>query len=245
MKITSLFATATLAFWVSTTWAQTTLFQENFDSVNLGQVIDEPVPDVPAPADDVWSKTPPVGWNVDDSQMPEGGVAEWRGWSFTSPFWWDEVAGQDRGNFTFGTDDVVAVADSDEWDDAAHAEGTFNSFLNSPPISLSGLAANSATMSFDSSWRADGTQIATVSASYDGAPAVELLRYESNQDSDFFMPDANPDFVELELNNPAGASEVVLSFGLTEAGNNWWWAVDNIEVNGAGQQLLFEDFESV
>jgi hypothetical protein len=34
------------------------------------------------------------------------------------------------------------------------------------------------------------------------------------------------------LEGPAGASEMVLTFGLSDAGNDWYWAIDNIEVAG-------------
>ena len=39
---------------------------------------------------------------------------------------------------------------------------------------------------------------------------------------------------------PAGAENVVFTFGYTEAGNNWWWAIDNIEYGNYA-----EDFEGV
>jgi hypothetical protein len=34
----------------------------------------------------------------------------------------------------------------------------------------------------------------------------------------------------LPLNNPAGAGNLKLKFGMIDAGNDWWWAVDNIAV---------------
>ena len=45
---------------------------------------------------------------------------------------------------------------------------------------------------------------------------------------------------------PAGATNVKIAFGLLNAGNDWWYAVDNIVVNGAvNAQLFSEDFETV
>jgi len=32
------------------------------------------------------------------------------------------------------------------------------------------------------------------------------------------------------LNNPAGAQEMVITFGMLDAGNDWWWAIDNVKV---------------
>ncbi|MCP4607343.1 MAG: LamG domain-containing protein, partial [Planctomycetes bacterium] len=36
----------------------------------------------------------------------------------------------------------------------------------------------------------------------------------------------------VKLDAPEGAKKVVLTFGLFDAGNDWWWAIDNIEVRG-------------
>jgi hypothetical protein len=38
------------------------------------------------------------------------------------------------------------------------------------------------------------------------------------------------DEIVLALNNPAGAGNLKLTFGMLDAGNDWWWAVDNIAV---------------
>jgi hypothetical protein len=62
--------------------------------------------------------------------------------------------------------------------------------------------------------------------------AVEILRWESEGASPNFHPDAPNEHVTLGLNNPGGASEMVLTFGLFDAGNDWWWAVDNVHVEG-------------
>jgi hypothetical protein len=36
--------------------------------------------------------------------------------------------------------------------------------------------------------------------------------------------------VVLSLEAPAGAKTMVLTFGLLNAGNDWWWSIDNVEV---------------
>lgn len=50
--------------------------------------------------------------------------------------------------------------------------------------------------------------------------------------SPFFKDDATNELVALALANPTGASAVVVTFGIFEAGNDWWWAVDEVEVTG-------------
>ncbi len=48
-----------------------------------------------------------------------------------------------------------------------------------------------------------------------------------------FKTDATNEEVTVNLNNPAGAQIMIVTFGVTDADNNWWWAIDNIEVVGA------------
>jgi len=204
----------------------TTLLQQNFDALTLGPSVNE----TPITAN-VWTKTAPAGWSIDDSGMPVGGVTEWRGWSFASPTWWSTVAGdQGRSQFTKGTG-VVAIADPDEWDDLAHDAGTYNSFLKTPAISLAGVGAGSARLRFDSSWMPEGVQTATVTASYNGGAATDVLRWESEGGAPANFKAANTnETVTVPLNNPVGATTMTLSFGMTNAGNNWWWDVDNLVV---------------
>jgi hypothetical protein len=46
-----------------------------------------------------------------------------------------------------------------------------------------------------------------------------------------FKPDATNERVELNLANPAGAQTVQIQFQMLDARNNWWWAIDNVEVS--------------
>ncbi|MCA9196378.1 MAG: PEP-CTERM sorting domain-containing protein [Planctomycetales bacterium] len=225
-------------------WAQNVLYSENFEGVGLGPNVEEGLGD-DDPRDEVWNAAPPEGWTVDLLDTPVGGVTEWRGWNFVDPIWWSEVAGQDRGNFSNGTEFVVAVADGDEWDDKTHEPGAMNTLLSTPPIDVTGLGGG-ADLSFMTSWRADNccgvNQTATITASFDGGAPVEILRWESDPESDYFQADLN-DFIpiieDVPVDIPNGAQEVVFNFGYV-GGNNWWWAIDNIEFGD-----FTEDFESV
>ncbi|HAB15547.1 MAG TPA: hypothetical protein DCE44_03760 [Verrucomicrobiales bacterium] len=146
------------------------LFVENFDGVALGPPVDEA--GLPNPEDnlEVWTKTPPTGWSVDNTQFPAtiispenpdddgdgypdlDGRTEWAGWSFAKKEFWLTADTQRREEFDLAKG-VVAIADPDEWDDQAHFKSLFNSLLKTPPISLAGISANSAFLRFDSSWR--------------------------------------------------------------------------------------------
>lgn len=227
--------------------ANNTLFSENFDGLALGPNVDETVANAHA-----WTQTPPAGWIVDDSGVPfvadaTRGVAEWEGWSFANKDWWVSAAGdQQRGEFALGQG-TVAVADPDEWDDKGNPisgtpfAGYYNALFKTPAIPLTGVASGTVKLAFSSSWRDEccddgpapktNNQTARVRVSYNnGASFSEVLRWESNSSSAFFKDDATNEAVVVNLNNPVGASSAILEFGLLNAGNDWWWAIDNVQV---------------
>jgi hypothetical protein len=227
---------------------------EDFESVVLGPNIEE---GRAVPVDNVWTKTPPAGWAVEDmvpgmdEENDNNGITEWIGWSFTNKNWWVAAAGdQNRSQFTKGQG-TVAVADPDEWDDAAHpdsaSEGWYNTWLTTDDISLDGVDANSVVLQFDSSWRpefdGDYQQSGNITVSFDGGEEIEVLRWLSDTASDFFKPDATDETVTLSIDNPAGASSMKITFGMFDAGNDWWWAIDNILVSGSGQGGIAGDFD--
>jgi len=239
-------ATASCLVAVESAEARVPLYVQNFDSLTLGPNVDETAP-VDATA---WTQTPPAGWTVDDSGVPYAndparGVTEWEGWSFTQKTWWSAAAGdQQRSQFTLGQGNV-AVADPDEWDDKGAPiattpfAGYYNARMSTGDISLAGVSAGAAKLTFSSSWRAEccdegpnsaNNQTASIQASYDGGAFVEVMRWESDSNSPSYKPDATNETVVVNLNNPAGASNVKLKFGLLNAANDWWWAIDNIEV---------------
>ncbi len=226
--------------------ARVPLYVQNFDSLTLGPNVDET-----APVDSTaWTQTPPAGWTVDDSGVPyvndpTRGVTEWEGWSFTEKNWWSAAAGdQERSQFTLGQGNV-AVADPDEWDDKGAPiattpfAGYYNARMSTGAISLTGVSAGAAKLTFSSSWRAEccdegpdesNNPTASIQASYDGGTFVEVMRWESDESSPFYKPDTTNETVVVDLNNPTGAGNVKLKFGLLNAANDWWWAIDNVEV---------------
>ncbi|MCR9075270.1 MAG: fibronectin type III domain-containing protein [bacterium] len=216
---------------------------ENFDAVPLGPGVDEG-----GGGDQVWTDQAPGGWNVDRSGVPSGGVTEWRGWGFADPDWWASVAGdQGRTGFTQASG-ATAIADPDEWDDAPHDPGTFNTWLESPVIDVSMLEPGSAKLAFSSSWRPEDDQRAIVAVSFDAGSEIVIADWQSQQ-GDNFKPDAVNEMVVLDLPMPEDAQTLELRFGLLDAGNDWWWAIDNVVVVGeaAGDRITImqEDFESL
>jgi len=210
------------------------LFWEDFEHLPLGQSVEEQ----PNQRAKVWTKTAPEGWTIDDSGVPgvgntaNDGMTEWAGWSFTNKDWWIDVAGnQRRSEFTLGMG-TVAVVDADEWDDAPHAQGTLTSMLNTPAIDISGVNASTIELKFDSSWRPNAQQTAYVLVSFDGREWVRVLNWQSDSTRRNFKPEATSETVTISIDNPTMAQNMVLAFGLLNAGNDWWWAIDNVQVSG-------------
>ena len=169
-----------------------------------------------------WTHTPPPGWSIDNSRMPAQGVTEWQGWSFTTMAFWETAAGgQDRGGFTTARG-VFAVADPDEWDDrnTPSNEGFFDSTLVSPRVPVP--AGHRMVLRFDNDYRHEDAQTAEVLYCYDGGPDRLLARYDASSG------DVRNQQVALEIPAPDAASELVVKWRMYRAGNDWWWAIDNV-----------------
>jgi hypothetical protein len=244
MRSTAFFLLVVVGVLAGAAQAQTTyvLLQEDFEGLTLGPNVDEGVAGTA-----VWTDIPSPGWTNDASGVPgiespaTDGVTEWAGWGFAKKDWWVETAGdQRRSEFTLGLG-TVAIADDDEWDDADHPKPISNNpydvWLSTPPIDLFAARPGTVRLKFDSSWRPeyddDYHQTASITVSFDGGEKIEVLRWESNSASPNYHDDNSTNqTITLDIPNPAGASSMVLTFGLFDAGNDWWWAIDNIVVTG-------------
>ncbi|HOL95364.1 MAG TPA: hypothetical protein PLH79_13520 [bacterium] len=222
-------------FWaidnIKITSGNTVVFEEDFEGLPLGPFLDENLPEGVQTIDPnkVWTKTPPPGWTIDDSFMPEGGVLDWRGWAFANVVAWSLVAQDQRRSEFTKAKGAAAIADSDEWDDMPHDDGPWEGYLSTPPISIANVPANSLVLTFDSSWRPEGQQEVNIVVSFDGGEPVEVLYWNSTEGDPHFHPDTSTnESVTVEINNPAGAQSMVITFGYLYGTNNWWWAIDNI-----------------
>ncbi len=223
--------------------------------------VDNQIPGNDVSGNEDWTDEAPFGWERDNSFLDAnrpGGQPEYNGWTFLSKdFWIEQQGDQNRTQYTDG-EGTVAVVDPDAFDDflginsdngdnATDCEplaledrtaggecGYFTAGLSTPTIYLDGVAENSATLRFDSSWRDETTQSAEATVEFfdaDGNSMGEnvLLRWESIQ-GDEFKDDTENEEVSLPLNNPADAASFVVTFSMPYAQNDWWWAIDNIEV---------------
>lgn len=141
---------------------------------------------------------------------------------------WTAADQQERETFTksFG---VFAVADPDEWDDfnvGTENDMDFNAFLISPTFAVADVSTVFVT--FDSHWRPEGTQAGVLTATFDNGDTVEILRFDSTTTVD----DGSHlnETVDLSVEVPEGATTMSLTWSMTQAGNNWFWAIDNLRV---------------
>ncbi|WP_425310203.1 metallophosphoesterase [Ammonicoccus fulvus] len=177
-----------------------------------------------------WTHEGPNGWTVTNSpDMPQG-TTEWQGWSFTTPEFWVAADNQDRDKFSLGSG-VIAVADPDEWDDrnSPASRGRFDSTLASPEIPVSG--GETRTVVFDSHYLQENPQRATVTAVFSDGSREVLVNYGPAGGTDNNGAHAMNQTVSRPVTVPAGATSMRLEFRMFNAGNNWYWGVDNVRVS--------------
>ncbi|MGR4878891.1 alkaline phosphatase family protein [Streptomyces sp. LARHCF249] len=164
-----------------------------------------------------FTHTPPAGWSVDNSRMGTGGVAEWAGWAFATDEFWSRAQRDQWRELNVRSRDVFAVADSDEWDDKSHT-GSFDSTLITPKWAVT--AGTVKTLSFQTHYRHEAGQTAQVLVSYNGGAPTVVKSYTA---------DAVARAESLNLQVPAGATDVQIRFRYSGS-NNWYWTVDNVRL---------------
>ncbi|GAA1260876.1 hypothetical protein GCM10009665_58440 [Kitasatospora nipponensis] len=179
-----------------------------------------------------WTAQAPQGWSVVNAAAMPQGTVRLQGWTFHTKREWATLGAQDRGNFTRGLG-IVAVADPDDWDDtgAPSGRGRFDSTLVSPAVAI---PAGVATLhlGFDSHYRQEAPQKASVTAVFDNGTETRLLAYSSDASgNDNAGKDVENAFVAKQFAVPAGATSVTLKFRMFDAGNNWYWAVDHVRLD--------------
>ena len=207
-----------------------TILDENFNNLELFPAEDEAYgacgnsigPNVLG-----WTHEPPENWMIDNSNMPEVGTIEWRGWSFASMDFWVDAEDQLRSQF-IRADGTVAVADPDEWDDCGNAAsfGSYNSILTSPLIQLTGQPIH---ISFDSHYRQEAPQQVSLTVTNSSGEIIEmLLHYSSDPGSDNDSGDVLNQWLSFIVETDE--DEIYFQWEMYDAGNNWYWAIDNVTI---------------
>ncbi len=176
-----------------------------------------------------YTHQPPKGWSIEnDASIEQGGVEEWRGWSFTTRDFWVDAEDQMRNRFA-RSHEVIAVADSDEFDDLPAGNHRFDTTLVSPEIRVH--RQRELRLSFDTHYRQWTGQQATVTVEFDGSgEQVELLSHDSGsiaQDEGRLLNGHE----DLTVQVPEGAGRAVFRWRFTSERNSWYWAVDNVHLS--------------
>jgi VCBS repeat-containing protein len=234
----------------------TTLMTENFDELPL-QPFDASIhKGATGNANGDWTDSLPTGWTRDNQTTPAPSLTAgevYYGWHVLDIDSWiheqtDQARSKFQGEINFpgysqtpplvGSHNHVLVADGDAYDDYQNIDpGTsmgMNTLFTSPSVSLAGLNQNSLTLEFDSSFRPEEAQEAKVQVSYDGGTNwATLLDFTTANSGGSGNQMRINDHITLDANNPAGATNAVFRWAYLNAGNDWWWAIDNIKITGS------------
>ncbi|MEW5353503.1 hypothetical protein [Streptomyces sp. 16-176A] len=112
---------------------------------------------------------------------------------------------------------MFAVADGDEWSDKSFSDA-FDSTLVSPAYPVT--SGRTATLTYTTFYRQDGTQKGEVLVSYDGAAPVSVRAYTADVPS-------RTETVPLQV--PSGATTARVRFRYT-GGDNWYWVIDGVKI---------------
>jgi len=223
-------ATIALTLWSHASGGAAVLVSENFESLSL-----QPFQSASETGGDGtdWTPALPAGWNMTFSGPP-GDPVEFQGWRAMDVDSWIATEGnQERATWSralIGAHDTVLVADPDAYDDITNVDtGLFNTWITTPAVDLSTVVASSVTIAFDSFWRNEVTQVGTLEVSFNGGGSYStLLTYDPNLFADGQVVDERP---LLNVGNPA-SGQMIFRFGLTNASNDWWWAIDDVVISG-------------
>ena len=211
-----------------------TILEQNFDGLELNPAQDEALIENGGCTDAIdenvigWTNISPPNWTIDNTQMPNSGTIEWRGWSYATKQFWINAEDQLRSQFYDGNN-ILAIADPDEWDDCENASsfGSFNSTLSSPMIQVPSNV--NLKLSFNSHYRNEAPQEAFLRTLNSLGQDTILMHYSNDNNSDNNGEDALNKFLQFSLPT-YNSDEFQFNWEMANAGNNWYWAIDNIVV---------------
>ncbi|MFD9027435.1 hypothetical protein [Streptomyces parvulus] len=152
--------------------------------------------------------------------MGTGGVAEWRGWTFTTDEFWTSARRDQSRESNIRARNVFAVADGDEWYGKS-VTGTFDSTLVSPAYPVTG--GRTAMLTYTAYHRHESPQKGEVLVSCDGAAPVSVRTYTADVPS-------RTETVTLQA--PSGARTARVRFRHS-GGDDWYWVIDGVTLTGS------------
>jgi len=208
-----------------------TLLSEDFEGFTLGPYTS---PTESGGDGTDWTTELPAGWTADFHATPVGNPVEFQGWRIHDVDSWIATEGnQDRGTWTHGgvgSRGSVLLVDPDAYDDGTNIDTSlFNASITTPAIDLSNIAPGTVVLSVDSFFRNEVESDLYIDVSVDGgATYTNLWKVESDDLPDGAVYDEQLSF---PVNNP-GSGSMLVKFSLLEGSNDWWWAIDNVKVEG-------------
>lgn len=161
----------------------------------------------------------PQGWDSTTEGVTSG-EARWKGWTLSTIREWTWAVGTDMRHWFTQAHDNVAIIESNH--QRLNGTDSMDARMSTPLIDVSSRTTDTLTVEFDHHYRQGKPgQRAEVVAEFDTGERRPLL--ELSQDV-FSKHEA------LEVEVPAGAREMKVSFEYLDSNKDWWWAVDNVEV---------------
>ncbi|MBP1325877.1 putative phosphodiesterase [Leucobacter exalbidus] len=161
----------------------------------------------------------PEGWSGDFTSAHEGAEA-YAGWQPTTRADWSATIDQMRDRFG-RTEASFLVADAQQF-----GGSDFAATLTSAPIDVNDLDA--VRLTFDSHYRGAAGQTGVVTASFDGADPVEVLRLDSTTVTDVYDGMQMNAAQDLTVDTPARAKQVVFSWEFTGGEGARYWGIDQV-----------------
>ncbi|MEX3514762.1 MULTISPECIES: metallophosphoesterase [unclassified Corynebacterium] len=158
----------------------------------------------------------PERWSVSTSGVSSG-EARWNGWALSTIRDWTWAAGTDMRHWFTQAHGNVAIVDSKQ--QRLNETDSMTTALRSPEIPVDGETVN---LEFDHHYRQGSPeQSAVVRVAFDGGEAHEAA---------VFSEDVFSKHESLELDVPEGAKTMQVEFVYRNGNDDWWWALDNVQV---------------
>ena len=164
-----------------------------------------------------FTHTLPQGWGQRVTGVTSG-EARWHGWTLSDMRHWTWAAGTDQRHYFTQGHDQFAIIDSKQ--QRLAERDAMDATMTTAPIDVTGQTA--VALEYDQHYRQGKQgQRAQVAVQFDGGEpeVVDTLtqdRYSSHE------------YVELDV--PAGAKTMQVTFSYLGGNDDYWWAVDNVTV---------------
>ena len=164
-----------------------------------------------------FTHTLPQGWAQDVTGVTSG-EARWNGWTLSDMRHWTWAAGTDQRHYFTQGHDQFAIIDSKQ--QRLAERDAMNAKMTTAPIDVAG--QTTVALEYDQHYRQGKQgQRAQVAVQFDdGEPEVVNTltqdRYSSHE------------YVEVDV--PAGARTMEVTFSYLGGNDDYWWAVDNVAV---------------